>query len=234
MTETGIKSARVLVVDDEPDIPEVLQASLSAHGFEIRTADDGESAMEIFRTWHPDLVITDLSMPRMGGIALCKAIRGSSAVPIIILSVKGDETTKVHALECGADDYVTKPFGMNELLARVRAALRRSSRVMVISNVLRAGDFSLDIAARRAEISGREIFLTPKEYELLKFLLENADRVVTPKMLLTNVWGRTYSDQSDAVRVLVRQLRKKIEPTPSSPKYLKTEPWIGYRFKPGD
>jgi two-component system KDP operon response regulator KdpE len=234
MTQPAIKLARILIVDDEPDIPEVLLASLSAHGFEIRSADDGESGMEVFRTWHPDLVITDLSMPRMGGIALCKAIRATSAVPIIILSVKGDESTKVHALECGADDYVTKPFGINELLARVRAALRRSSRLMITSNVLRAGEFSLDIEARRAEIGGREVALTPKEYDLLKFLLENADRVVTPKMLLTNVWGRTYSDQSDAVRVLVRQLRKKIEPVPSSPKYLKTEPWIGYRFKPGE
>ena len=234
MMESTNKSARILIVDDEPDIPEVLRASLATHGFEIRSADDGETGMDAFRVWQPDLVITDLSMPRMGGIALCKAIRSISAVPIIILSVKGDESTKVHALECGADDYVTKPFGMNELLARVRAALRRSSRLMVTSNVLRAGDFSLDTEARRAEICGREVALTPKEYDLLKFLLENADRVVTPKMLLMNVWGRTYSEQSDAVRVLVRQLRKKIEPSPSSPKYLKTEPWIGYRFKPGE
>jgi two-component system KDP operon response regulator KdpE len=234
MTEPAIKSLRILIVDDEPDIPEVLQTSLTSHGFEVRSADDGETGLQLFNAWQPDLVITDLSMPRMGGIALCKAIRSASGVPILVLSVKGDETTKVHALECGADDYITKPFGMNELLARIRAALRRSSRVMVTSNVLRAGDFTLDISARRAEISGREVPLTPKEYDLLKFLLENADRVVTPKTLLMNVWGRTYSDQSDAVRVLVRQLRKKIEISPSSPKYLKTEPWIGYRFKPGD
>ena len=222
------------MVDDEADIPEALQASLSAHGFEVRAADDGESGLEVFKSWQPELVITDLSMPRMGGIALCKAIRSTSAIPIIILSVKGDESTKVHALECGADDYVTKPFGFNELLARIKAALRRSSRLLITSNIIRAGDFLLDLEARRAEISGKEVALTPKEYDLLKFLLENADRVVTPKTLLMNVWGRTYTEQSDAVRVLVRQLRKKIEPTPSSPKYLKTEPWIGYRFKPGE
>ncbi len=234
MAEATHKATRILIVDDEPDIPEVLQASLSAHGFEVRTADDGESAIEVFKAWNPELVITDLSMPRMGGIALCEAIRSTSAVPIIILSVKGDESTKVHALECGADDYVTKPFGFNELLARIKAALRRSSRLLITSNIIRAGDFVLDLAARRAEICGKEVALTPKEYDLLKFLLENADRVVTPKTLLMNVWGRTYTEQSDAVRVLVRQLRKKIEPTPSSPKYLKTEPWIGYRFKPGD
>jgi two-component system, OmpR family, KDP operon response regulator KdpE len=234
MVETNHKSTRILIVDDEPDIPEALQASLSAHGFEVRSADDGESALEVFKHWQPELVITDLSMPRMGGIALCESIRATSSVPIIILSVKGDESTKVHALECGADDYVTKPFGFNELLARIKAALRRSSRLLVTSNIIRAGDFLLDLEARRAEISGKEVALTPKEYDLLKFLLENADRVVTPKTLLMNVWGRTYTEQSDAVRVLVRQLRKKIEPTPSSPKYLKTEPWIGYRFKPGE
>lgn len=234
MADTHHKLTRILIVDDEADIPEALQASLSAHGFEVRAADDGESGLEVFKSWQPELVITDLSMPRMGGIALCKAIRSTSAIPIIILSVKGDESTKVHALECGADDYVTKPFGFNELLARIKAALRRSSRLLITSNIIRAGDFLLDLEARRAEISGKEVSLTPKEYDLLKFLLENADRVVTPKTLLMNVWGRTYTEQSDAVRVLVRQLRKKIEPTPSSPKYLKTEPWIGYRFKPGE
>jgi len=234
MTENRGKPHRILIVDDEPEISEVLEASLSAHGFEVRSADDGETGLVAFKSWQPELVITDLSMPRMGGIALCKAIRSTSAVPIIILSVKGDEATKVHALECGADDYVTKPFGINELLARIKAALRRSTRLMVASNIIRAGDFTLDVEARRAEINGKEVALTPKEYDLLKFLLENADRVVTPKTLLMNVWGRTYSDQSDAVRVLVRQLRKKIETTPSSPKYLKTEPWIGYRFKPGE
>ena len=234
MTDINRKPTRILIVDDEPDIPEALQASLSVHGFDVRSADDGESGFDVFKGWQPELVITDLSMPRMGGIALCKAIRATSAVPIIILSVKGDESTKVHALECGADDYVTKPFGFNELLARIKAALRRSSRLLVTSNIIRTGDFLLDLEARRAEINGREVALTPKEYDLLKFLLENADRVVTPKTLLMNVWGRTYTEQSDAVRVLVRQLRKKIEPTPSSPKYLKTEPWIGYRFKPGE
>ena len=228
----AVSAARILVVDDEPQITQVLQTSLVARGYEVRSADDGESALEVFRQWQPELIITDLSMPKMGGIALCQAIRSCSDVPILVLSVKEEETTKVQALECGADDYVTKPFGMDELLARVRAALRRASAASVRTGLLEAGDFRIDLTAHQAEIRGNEVYLTPKEFELLTFLLRNAGRVLTHKNLLTAIWGRVYADQPDAVRVLVRQLRKKIEINPAAPEYLKTEPWIGYRFEP--
>jgi len=225
--------ARVLVVDDEPQITRVLLSSLAACGFDVQSADDGESALRAFRKWQPELIITDLSMPQMGGIALCQAIRSCSNVPIIVLSVKNQEATKVQALEAGADDYLTKPFGMDELLARVRAALRRSSAAPMETTLFDEGDFRVDLKAYRTEICGKEVHLTPKEFELLTLLLRNAGRVLTHRNLLTAIWGRTYADQPDAVRVLVRQLRKKIEPNPAVPRYLKTEPWIGYRFDPG-
>jgi two-component system, OmpR family, KDP operon response regulator KdpE len=220
------------VVDDDAHITEVLGVSFSAHGYEVRLADDGSSALEVSAHWQPDLIITDLSMPKMGGLALCQAIRASSDVPIIVLSVKEKETTKVEALECGADDYVTKPFGMNELLARVAAALRRASAVSPRMVSIEQGDFLVDLAAHRAEIRGKEVYLTPKEFDLLTFLLRNAGRVLTHKHLLTALWGKTYTDQPDSVRVLVRHLRKKIETNPAAPQYLRTEPWIGYRFEP--
>ena len=228
-----VNATRILVVDDEPQITQVLQTSLTVHGYEVRSADDGESALTVFRQWQPELVITDLSMPKMGGIALCHAIRSCSDIPIIVLSVRDQETKKVEALECGADDYVTKPFGMDELLARVRAALRRASAASVRTELLEGGDFRVDLVAHRAEIRGKEVYLTPKEFDLLTFLLRNEGRVLTYKNLRIAIWGRTYADQPDAVRVLVRQLRKKIERNPATPKYLKTEPWIGYRFEPG-
>jgi two-component system KDP operon response regulator KdpE len=225
--------ARILVVDDEPQITEVLRTSLAARGYEVRSAPDGETALAAFRQWEPNLVITDLSMPRMGGIALCQAIRSSSSVPIVVLSVRDEEMTKVEALECGADDYVTKPFGMDELLARVRVALRRIA-TQPMPNILEAGEFKIDIAAHRTEVRGKEVYLTPKEFDLLVYFLQNAGKVVTYKSLLMDVWDRKYTEDPDVVRVLVRQLRKKIEPNPAAPRYLKTEPWIGYRFEAGD
>jgi two-component system KDP operon response regulator KdpE len=223
---------RVLVVDDERDITRVLEKALGGHGYEVRTADDGEKAMELFRKWNPQLLITDLSMPRTGGMALIQSIRSHSGVPIIVLSVKHQESIKVQALDIGADDYITKPFGIDELLARIHAALRRTTMAPGHSEVLLLGDFKVDSRAHRVEIKGQEVRLTPKEFDLLVVLMNNAGCVVTHKTLLSELWGRTYAEQPDAVRVLVRQLRQKIEPNPSAPTYLKTEPWIGYRFEP--
>jgi two-component system, OmpR family, KDP operon response regulator KdpE len=225
--------ARIMVVDDEPQITQLIQSSLTASGYEVQTADDGHSALHEFQKSRADLIITDLSMPRMGGLALCQAIRSHSNVPIIVLSVKNQESTKILALESGADDYLTKPFRMQELLARVRAALRRASANLPETTLLEEGDFRVDLEARRTKVHGKEVSLTPKEFDLLILLLRNARKVHTHKSLLAGIWGRTYADQPDAVRVLVRHLRKKIEPNPALPKYLKTEPWVGYRFEPG-
>ena len=227
-------ASRILVVDDEPQIVQVLQASFTAYGYEVRSADDGISALKLLQQWQPNLIITDLSMPQMGGIALCQAIRACSDIPIIVLSVKGQEAIKVEALECGADDYVTKPFGANELLARVGAALRRASMASLRTELIEMGDFHVDVTAHRAEIRGKEVYLTPKEFDLLTFLLRNAGRVLTHRNLLAAIWGRTHADQPDTVRMLVRQLRSKIEANPAAPKYLRTEPWIGYRFEPAN
>ena len=181
---------RVLVVDDEPQITSVLQTSLAASGYDVQTADDGQSAIQIFRRWRPQLVITDLSMPRMGGIALCQTLRDFSSVPIIVVSVKDQESTKVQALEAGADDYLTKPFGMDELLARVKAALRRASTRRPETTVLQEGDFRIDLEARRTYIRGKEIRLTPKEFELLTLLLHNAGKVLTHKSLVDRNLGK--------------------------------------------
>lgn len=226
--------SRLLIVDDEADVTRVLQAFFASQGYSARTADDGSTALKVMREWQPDLIITDLSMPNVSGIALCREVRKTSVVPIIVLSVREEETTKVEALNSGADDYVTKPFGTDELLARVRATLRRSTQSISGLRALRAGDFSLDREAYSVHIKGREVRLTPKEFQLLDFLMQNVGRVLTHRMLLSAVWERPYGEQFDSVRALVKQLRKKIEPNPSAPRYLKTEPWVGYRFNPGE
>jgi two-component system KDP operon response regulator KdpE len=231
MTEAKDK---ILVVDDEPQIGKVLRRGLEARGFDVRVASDGESALDIFRAFQPDLVISDLAMPNLDGISLCGKIRKSSQVPIIVLSVKGEESIKVEALDAGADDYVTKPFGIQELLARVRALLRRSSRPAAEpDSEFELGDFSVDPRTRTTLVNGREVRLTPKEYELLLFLLSRHSTVLTHKTILEAVWGSNSSNQNEYLRVFVGQLRKKIERNPASPRYIKTEPWIGYRFDPG-
>lgn len=224
---------RILVIDDEYQITRVLKRSLGAHRYDVRTAADGESGLDLFRDFHPDLVITDLSMPEMNGIEVCRAIRKSSEIPIIVLSVRGEERVKVEALDAGADDYITKPFGMNELLARVRASLRRSPEESTASEVLEVGDFVLDNTRRMVIVGGMEVHLTPKEFELLAYLLEHHDRVITHRTLLSKVWGGEYTEQTEYLRVFIGNLRKKIEPTPSKPRYILTEPWVGYRFVPG-
>lgn len=225
---------RILIVDDEPQIGRVMRTSLVAHGFEVRVAADGEAAMDLFNDWHPALMITDLSMPNVGGLELCRRVRLVSQMPIIVLSVKNEERMKVEALDAGADDYVTKPFGMDELLARVRAALRRASGQQGESSVVEAGDFKVDPIGHTVVVKGQEIYLTPKEFELLLFMVQHPGAVLTHHKLLGAVWGGDYVEQTEYLRVFIRQLRKKIEADAGKPKYILTEPWIGYRFQPGD
>jgi two-component system KDP operon response regulator KdpE len=227
--------SRILVVDDEPQIARVLRTGLKTHDYDVRVATDGISALETFGDWHPDLVVTDLAMPNLDGLELCRRLRLISSVPIIVLSVRGEEKTKVEALDAGADDYVTKPFGMDELLARVRAQLRRALAPPVSeasSAVLEVGDFRIDLEARSVFVRGSEVHLTPKEYDLLVHFLRHAGKVLTHRTLLAAVWGGNYTEQGEYLRVFVGQLRKKIEPNPSTPRYILTEPWVGYRFNP--
>jgi len=224
---------RILVVDDEPQITRVLRTSLSTHGYDIRVANDGETALEIMKDWAPDLVITDLAMPNMDGLQLCRKLRSSSHIPIIVLSVRGEERTKVQALDAGADDYVTKPFGIEELLARVRANLRRNRASEEASPLIEVGDFHIDLAAHKVVVHGREVHLTPKEFDLLVYLARHTGKVVTHRALLSAIWGGQSTEQVEYLRVFVGQLRKKLETEASSPRYILTEPWVGYRFEPG-
>jgi two-component system KDP operon response regulator KdpE len=225
----------ILVVDDEPQITRVLRTTLTAHGYDLRVANDGEMAIEIMKDWMPHLIITDLAMPRVDGIQLCRRVRAVSEVPIIVLSVRGKEQQKVEALDAGADDYVTKPFGMNELLARVRASLRRAPKTETASReMIEIGDFHIDLATREVAVCGTVIKLTPKEFDLLVYLAENPNRVVPHRRLLAAVWGDNSTEQPEYLRVFIGQLRKKIEPDASNPKYLLTERWVGYRFDPGE
>jgi two-component system KDP operon response regulator KdpE len=227
---------RILIVDDEPQITRVLRRSLTTHGYDVHVAADGESALQTFGDWSPDLVVTDLSMPHMDGLQLCRNLRAVSQLPIIVLSVRGEERTKVQALDAGADDYVTKPFGMDELLARIRAALRRAPLLKseeTVSTTLEVGDFRLDLENRSVEVRGRVIHLTPKEYDLMVYLISHPGKVLTHRALLAAVWGGESVEQTEYLRVFVGQLRKKIEPESAAPRYILTEPWIGYRFDPG-
>ena len=227
---------RILIVDDEPQITRVLRRSLTTHGYHVRVVSDGLAALQTFGDWPPDLVVTDLSMPNTDGLQLCRNLRAISQLPIIILSVRGEEITIVQALDAGADDYVTKPFGMGELLARIRAALRREQAAKpddVGSRVLEVGDFRLDLENRSVAVKGSEVHLTPKEYDLMVYLVSHPGKVLTHRTLLGTVWGSNYTEQGEYLRVFVGQLRKKIEPNPSTPCYILTEPWIGYRLNPG-
>ena len=226
---------RILVVDDEPQIGRVLRTGLKTHGYDVRVAADGLSALETFNDWRPDLVVTDLSMPNLDGLELCRRLRELSQLPIIVLSVRGEEKIKIEALDSGADDYVTKPFGMDELLARVRAQLRRAASAPKSEPppaVLEVGDFRVDLEARSVFVRGAEVRLTPKEYDLLVHFVRNAGKVLTHHTLLGAVWGGNYTEQGEYLRVFVGQLRKQIEPNTSRPRYILTEPWVGYRFDP--
>jgi two-component system, OmpR family, KDP operon response regulator KdpE len=223
---------KILVVDDEAQITRVILRGLESAGYQVRTARDGRSGLESFRAWLPDLVITDLSMPGLDGLELCSRIRQLSDVPLLVLSVKEDEPSKVKAFDIGADDYVSKPFGMAELTARVRALLRRSATQPRDDSAYEAGNFKIDPQQRRVEICGKPVHLTPKEYDLVQYFIANRGKVLTHRAILSAIWGSNSAEQPEYLRVFVANLRKKLEPDPRSPKYIKTEPWIGYRFDP--
>ena len=224
---------KILVVDDEPQITRVLRTSLSTHGYEVTVANDGPSALNAFADSNPDLVITDLSMPKMTGIELTENIRDRSQVPIIVLSVRGEDKVKIEALDKGADDYVTKPFSINELLARIRANLRRSnqSKEPESSEPIQIGDFHIDLQTRIVSVAGKDVHLTPKEFDLLVYMARHPEKVLTHSVLLKAVWGPQSIQQPEYLRVFINQLRKKIEPN-DTPRYILTEPWVGYRFRP--
>lgn len=222
-------SERILIIDDEPQITRVLRAALTAQRYDVRIANDPEEGLRIFAEWSPDLVITDLVMPDMGGVELCRAIRATGSTPVLVLSVRDHEHSKIEALDAGADDYVTKPFGIPELLARVRAHLRRAPQRT--SAEINLGDFFLDVDAHRITVNGHEVHLTPKEFDLLAHLARNAGKVITHRALLGAVWGAQSAYQPEYLRVFVGQLRKKLEAV-SGKQYIQTEPWVGYRFVP--
>jgi two-component system KDP operon response regulator KdpE len=222
-------SGRILVIDDESQITRALRAALTAQGFDIRTANEPEEGLQVFLEWPPDLVITDLMMPGMSGVEVCQAIRKTATTPIIVLSVRDHERSKVEALDAGADDYVTKPFSIQELLARVRAHLRRAPERT--ESAISVGDFVVDVAAHSVTVQGKEVHLTPKEFDLLAHLARHPGKVLTHRALLTAVWGGQAAHQPEYLRVFVGQLRKKLEGE-TGRQYIHTEPWIGYRFVP--
>jgi len=223
---------RILVVDDEPQITRVLRASLQSNGHEVTVAADGADALVRFSKTQPELVITDLAMPSMDGIELTREIRQRSQVPIIVLSVRNQDAAKVAALDEGADDYITKPFSIQELLARVRVQARRlAAKDEAQESLIELGDFRIDVERHLVTVRDREVHLTPKEFDLLLYLLRNADRVLTHKTLLRAVWGLAGVDQPEYLRVLIAQLRRKIEPG-GEPQYIVSEPWVGYRLNP--
>jgi two-component system KDP operon response regulator KdpE len=223
--------AKILLVDDEAQITRVLRTALSTQGYSLRIAANGVEGMEAVHEWKPDLVITDISMPEMNGVELCREIRTVSQVPIIVLSVRNQDPVKVEALDAGADDYVTKPFSIQELQARVRAQLRRSKATSEDTpQIIKAGDFVIDIPQHRVVVRGQDTHLTPKQFDLLVHLAQHPGQVLTHRALLHAVWG-TNADQPEYLRVNIGQLRKKIERS-EEPAYIVTEPWIGYRFRP--
>ena len=224
-----MSAGKILVVDDDPQIRRVMKATLVGHNYEVIEARTGEDALEKAPHEMPNLVLLDMNMPGMGGLETCRALRAGSDIPVIILSVRNSEKDKVAALDAGADDYVTKPFSIEELLARIRAALRRTSPEGG-PRAFSAPDLEIDFETRRVMAQGKAVRLTPKEFELLRYLVAHAGKPVTHRELLQAVWGPDYGDEPEYLRVFVNQLRKKIEANPAKPKYILTEPWLGYRF----
>jgi two-component system KDP operon response regulator KdpE len=223
-------SATVLIVDDEPQIRRVLRTTLTSQGYAVLEARTGDEALEALRGEHVDLVLLDLNMPGRSGLETCREIRASGDVPIIMLTVRNSERDKVQALDAGADDYVVKPFGSEELMARIRAALRRSATTEGLP-LFASGELSVDFEKRLVLVKGRSVRLTPKEFDLLRYLVANQGRPLPHRRLLQAVWGPDYGDETEYLRVFINQLRKKIEPDPHNPSYIHTEPWVGYRFE---
>jgi two-component system, OmpR family, KDP operon response regulator KdpE len=227
-------SAIILIVDDEPQIRRVMRTTLTSHGYTVLEAKNGEEAFESIRAQRPDLILLDVNMPGMSGLDICREIRHTSDVPIIMLTVRNSEQDKVLALDAGADDYVVKPFGAEELMARIRAALRRSTPAESIEPFI-SSELSIDFEKRVVTVKGKSIRLTPKEFELLRQLVANEGKALAHRRLLQAVWGPDYGDETEYLRVFINQLRKKIEPDPAHPRYIHTEPWVGYRFEaPGE
>jgi two-component system, OmpR family, KDP operon response regulator KdpE len=225
-----MSAGRILVVDDDPQIRRVMRVTLTGQAYEVDDAKSGEEALEKVRDQRFDLVLLDMNMPGMGGLETCRAIRGQSEIGIIMLTVRDSEADKVDALDAGADDYVTKPYNPPELLARIRAALRRTPSMLEPTGRVLLGSVEIDFDARQVTARDKKVRLTPKEFELLRYLVGHANKTVSHRELLQAVWGPDYGDQVDYLRVFVNQLRKKIEPKPSSPTFLLTEPWVGYRL----
>ena len=222
---------RVLVVDDEAQLRRAHDVNLAACGYEVASAASGEEALTLAGVTPPDVVLLDLGLPGIDGLDVIRGLRAWSSVPIVVLSARDAESVKVAALDAGADDYITKPFGIDELLARVRAALRRSGSESEVEEI-DAGDFRIDLGSRRVHARGQEVRLTPKEFELFVYMARHPSRVITHRTLLEAVWGEASQEQPEYLRVFMGQLRKKLEPDPSNPRYLVTEPWVGYRFNP--
>jgi len=226
-----LSAGRILVVDDEPQIRRIMRTTLTGSGYEVDDAKTGEEALEKLRSFRPELILLDINMPGMGGIAACRALRADPNVAIIMLTVRNAEADKIEALDAGADDFITKPFSTPELLARIRAALRRVP-VQAHSSGTRVevGKLVIDFAARTVSLGSTSARLTPKELDLLRYLTQHPNQAIPHRELLQAVWGPDYGDQVDYLRVFIKNLRKKIEPNPESPQYITTEPWIGYRF----
>jgi two-component system, OmpR family, KDP operon response regulator KdpE len=226
-----VSAGRILVVDDEPQIRRIMRTTLAGAGYEVDDAKTGEEALEKLRDYHPDLILLDMNMPGMGGLAACREIRAGTGVGIIMLTVRNTEADKVQALDAGADDFVNKPFSTPELLARIRAALRRvPASAHSLPTRVRVGDLVIDFAGRTAFNGVRSSHLTPKELDLVRYLTSHANEAVAHRELLQAVWGPDYGDQVDYLRVFIRNLRKKIESDPDHPEFVTTEPWVGYRF----
>ena len=225
-----MSAARILVVDDEPQIRRIMRMTLTTAGYEVEDAKTGEEALQKLRDYRPDLVLLDINMPGMGGLATCRAIRDDPNVAVIMLTVHNTEAAKVEALDAGADDFVNKPFSTPELLARIRAVLRRVPIAQSSPSRLQIGDLTIDFAARSVTKANQTTHLTPKELDLLRYLTLHANEAVPHRELLQAVWGPDYGDQVDYLRAFIKSLRKKIERNPDQPRYITTEPWVGYRF----